>query len=301
LTQDNNISGSVTLNNPQIIRDFKFKNISAGAGTIDGLTAATNLRDLTILYPNATGGYDIPSLRMASLQNLSITTGAGPITQATGGIVQSGATASFSAGAYAITLNDPNNEFRGVVDLSNSGVSGVDISIRDSSALRLGTSSVGQGKLTVRAVGITQDAGTSITQASGADEATFDGGAGEITLNGSDNDFTGPVRLNNTGANHVAVNDKNGIQLGASSVGSGTLKVTATGANPITQTGAITQQAKAGAATFTTGAGAITLNDPDNDFTGVLGLNNSGSRRRSGFGKCHRGGGPDHRGWDFHR
>ena len=53
-------------------------------------------------------------------------------------------------------------------------------------------------------------------------------------------------------------NRENAIVLGASSVGKGTLSVIATGANSITQTGAITQAAAAGTATFTTGAGAIT-------------------------------------------
>jgi len=61
------------------------------------------------------------------------------------------------------------------------------------------------------------------------------------------------------GANNVSVTDANAIVLGTSSVGTGTLTVTATGANTITQTGAITQVAAAGAASFTTGAGPITL------------------------------------------
>ena len=84
------------------------------------------------------------------------------------------------------------------------------------------------------------------------------------------------MSLANTGANNVAVTDANAIILGTSSVGSGTLAVTASGANAITQTGPIVQAAGAGAASFTTGAGAITLNTATNNFTGPVSLTNTG-------------------------
>src|SRR5262249_57781831 len=88
-------------------------------------------------------------------------------------------------------------------------------------------------------------------------EVSFTTGAGAITLTNAANDFTGAVSLNNSGANNVAVTDANAIVLGASTVGSGTLTVTATGANSITQTGAIVQAAAAGAAGHTTRARGI--------------------------------------------
>ena len=75
--------------------------------------------------------------------------------------------------------------------------------------------------------------------------------------------------------------DANAIILGASSVGSGTLTVTATGANAITQTGAIVQAAGAGGASFTTGGAAITLANAGNDFTGSVSLTNTGANNVS--------------------
>jgi len=97
-----------------------------------------------------------------------------------------------------------------------------------------------------------------------------------ITLTTATNDFTGAVSLNNSGRTTSRVTDANAIVLGTSSVGTGTLTVTATGANTITQTGAITQVAAAGAASFTTGAGPITLTNAANNFTGAVSLTTPG-------------------------
>src|SRR5690606_15864949 len=120
-----------------------------------------------------------------------------------------------------------------------------------------------------------------IVQGTSAGTATFTTGSGAITLTNINNNFTGAVSLNNSGANDVAVTDVNAIILGASNVGSGTFAVNATGANTITQTGAIVQAAAAGTATFTTGAAAITLTNAGNDFTGNVVLVNSGANALS--------------------
>ena len=82
------------------------------------------------------------------------------------------------------------------------------------------------------------------------------------------------MSLNNSGANNVAVTDANALQLATSSVGSGTLTVTAVG---ITQSGAITQAASAGAATFNGGAGPITLTQAGNNFTGTVNATTTGA------------------------
>ena len=138
--------------------------------------------------------------------------------------------------------------------------------------LRFGASTVA-GNLSAASAGAITQAGTiAVTGTSG-----FNAGANAITLTTATNNFTGAVSLNNSGANNVAVRDANAIVLGASSVGSGTLGVTAVG---ITQTGAITQAAAAGAATFTGGAGMITLTQA-NDFTGAVSLSNSGANNVS--------------------
>ena len=132
----------------------------------------------------------------------------------------------------------------------------------------LGSVTTGAGALSVTGVGaVTQNAGTSLAIGG---TSSFNAGAGSITLTNAANNFVGAVSLANSGANNVAVTDANAIVLGASTVGTGTLTVNATGANTITQTGAIVQAAGAGAASFTTGAGAITLNTATNDFTGPV-------------------------------
>jgi len=203
-----------------------------------------------------------------------IATGANNITQ-TGAITQAagaGAT-SFTTGAGLITLTQA-NDFTGAVSLTNTGA--FNVAITDTNTLLLGTVSMAAasaGALTITAVGLTQSGATIITSGTGA--VTINGGAGVITLTNL-NEFNGAVSLNNSGASAVAITDANALVLGTSSVGSGTLTVIATGASNITQTGAITQAAGAGATSFTTGAGLITLTQA-NDFTGVVTLNNSGA------------------------
>ena len=190
----------------------------------------------------------------------------GNITQSPAGITTGGAVV-LSAGTGAITLTTSTNDFGGAVSATNTG--GAAIALRDANAIQLGAVSA-SGTLTVTAVGITQT-GDGVTAAS---TASFTAGAGVITLTDSDNDFQGTVALSNSGANNVAITDTNAIKLAASSVGSGTLTVTAVG---ITQSGAITQAASAGTATFNGGAAAITLTNAGNDFTGAVAANNSGT------------------------
>ena len=88
-------------------------------------------------------------------------------------------------------------------------------------------------------------------QAAGAGAATFNGGAGGISLT-EDNDFTGPVTLNNSGANNAAIADANDLVLTAQSIAQ-LLDITAAGS--VTQSGAFTG---AGGVTFH-GTGTLTL------------------------------------------
>jgi len=210
----------------------------------------------------------VPALSLTG--NLNVT--AAGITQS--GPVAIAGTTSVNAGVNAITLTNGGNDFAGTVFLNNSGANNV--AVADASSIQLGTSAVGSGTLTVNAVGITQSG--PLTQAAGASTARFNAGAGAIGLTDASNDFTGAVVLNNSGVNNVAVTNTNAIQLGTSSVGSGTLTVSATG---ITQSGTLTQAAGAGTATFNAGAGAITLTNAGNDLTGAVCLNNSGANNVS--------------------
>ncbi|MEI6638005.1 MAG: hypothetical protein WCO99_15680, partial [Planctomycetota bacterium] len=193
-------------------------------------------------------------------------TASGAITQTAAGITTGGAVV-LDSGSGAITLTTSTNDFGGAVSATNTG--GAAIALRDANALELGAISA-SGNLTITAVGITQN-GSGVTVVG---NTTLTAGAGVITLTDADNDFQGTVTLSNSGANSVAITDKNAIQLATSSLGSGTLTVTAVG---ITQTGAITQAASAGTATFNGGAGVITLTQAGNDFTGAVTANNSGA------------------------
>ncbi len=87
---------------------------------------------------------------------------------------------------------------------------------------------------------------------------------GVISLNQPGNDFQGAVNLQNSGANNVTISDKDGLDFGASTLGSGTFTVNAVG---ITQSGAIAQTAGAGLVTLTSNAGAVIL-AMANDFIG---------------------------------
>ncbi|NBY00561.1 MAG: hypothetical protein EBQ87_01045, partial [Planctomycetes bacterium] len=160
--------------------------------------------------------------------------------------------------------------FSGAVSLTNTGT--YNVAITDTNVIDFGASALGRGTFTVNAVGITQTG--AITQSNGAGAATFNAGNGVITLTNPINNFTGPVKLNSTGAT-VAISDTDAIDFGSSVLGTGSLTVNAVG---ITQTGgAITQASLAGAATFNAGAGVITLTNSSNNFTGPVSLTNSGA------------------------
>lgn len=191
----------------------------------------------------------------------------GNITQKTGTGITTGGATVLNPGTGSISLNQSGNDFGGAVSATTTAPAF--IVLRDTNSIQLGAISAG-GHLTVTSVGVSQDA-SGITVAA---NATFNAGAGAVTLTDADNDFQGLVSVNNSGANDVAITDKDAIQLGTLALGSGTLTVNAVG---ITQGGPITQASGAGAATFNGGAGVITLTDAGNDFTGAVAASNSGT------------------------
>ena len=91
-----------------------------------------------------------------------------------------------------------------------------------------------------------------------------------ITLNNTSNAFTGAVSINNTGGNNVVLTNNRALILGASSIGSGTLGLTASGS--ISQTGPLTQALAAGVITITenTAASDVLLNTQSNFLTGNI-------------------------------
>ena len=115
----------------------------------------------------------------------------------------------------------------------------------------------------------------SIIQTAGAPIANSDltiNAAKAITLTDTNNNLKGEVKITNTGANIVAITNSGGLSLGTSSVGTGTLTLTALG-GAITQSSSsasFKQTTGASAATFNAGANPITLTNAANDFTSTV-------------------------------
>jgi len=152
--------------------------------------------------------------------SLSLTAPTGAILQTAGALSVTGA-ANFNAGAGAITLTSAGNDFAGAVTLGNSGANPVQIT--DANAIVLAASTVGQN-LTVNSVGVTQTGALTVPGT-----ATFNAGAGAITLTQPNNDFQGLVTLSNSGAgNAVAITDVNNISFTSMTLG-GNFTVTAGG------------------------------------------------------------------------
>jgi hypothetical protein len=188
-------------------------NVSASALAFANISTTSGNIDIT-----NTTGINLPAI--AAPANLSINAG-GTISQ--NGLITVVGLATFNAGANPITLTNPSNNFTGAVSLTNTGANNV--SIRDVNTINFAASSLGNGTLSVNAVGITQTG--AITQAANAGAATFNAGAGVITLANVGNDFTGLVSVNNSGNNNVSVQDSTDLPIGLSNLGSGTLNLDA--------------------------------------------------------------------------
>ncbi|RDH83866.1 MAG: hypothetical protein DIZ80_06950 [endosymbiont of Galathealinum brachiosum] len=217
--------------------------LDSGAASITLDTAANDFNQLSVLNANSISIVDVNDIQLADismgvgifeLTSVGVTqlggssfTQAQPVTGLAGSV-------AFNAGVGVIALAE-NNQFAGPVSLNNSGNNNV--SITDVDNIVFGNTSVGEGSLTVNAVGISQVSGTSLTQDSDtgladgtAGDVTLNAGAGSIDLSEAANDFSGFVLINNTGLNNVTITDENKITLGSSTVG-GDLRVTAIGDN----------------------------------------------------------------------
>jgi len=191
------------------------------------------------------------------------------ISNAAGSINTSNGSTTFNS-TGAITLGGQVNAGNGTVSFINN-VLGSTANVNITNSVRTsGTMDVNTNGAIIATIG----------QLLVGSTATFNSmGAGAITLNNVANDFNGSVVINNTAGN-VVVNDIDNIQFGASSIGTGSLTVSAGlggGAGGITQTGNITQTAGVGSVIFDAGDGTISLNQSGNDFIGTVSLNNSGN------------------------
>ena len=209
--------------------------------------------------------------------NDAVNYGAGTVLTATAGTVVSGGVfrAIAPAGSLTFTVDatkdislvNPANDFATVTVTSARNVT-----LRDTNAIALGTSTI-SGTLDVTAGGtITQ---TGALAVSGA--ASFSTGAAAITLNNAGNDFMSTVSAINTGGN-VAITDVNDLQLGTIGMASAVNTLTVVSSGAITQAGASTVTTGTGAVSFNSGAGGspITLTN-DNDFRGAVSLTNAGA------------------------
>ncbi len=219
---------SITVTAGDFTQDGEFT--VAGASKFDAGEHDINLNDSNNDFQGSVSliGNNITLVNDGALKLGASTIGGTFDVTAVGDITQNGAltvtgASDIDAGNGAITLTDGGNDFTGAVSLSNSGNHDVALS-NGNNALILGDVHVGEGTLEASGAGITQTAGTSITQTAGAGPATFKAGAGVLALGNNGNDFTGTVKLSNSGDHHVTLdNGGNPLTLGVVNTGSGTL------------------------------------------------------------------------------
>lgn len=289
LGQDNDLA-AITLveSGAGTFRDVVLRNLAATAAV--PVLPAASLRDLTLQFPNA--ALEVPAITLNAGGSLSVTAG-GAITQAAGGVTIPGS-ASFTTGAFAITLDDADNSFGGSVALTNAGANTVEV-VQDG-ALDLAASSVG-GDLDLTAELLTQSGvltvgGDLLFTPSAADADLLLGGfanaiAGAVTIQGTLANLR-DLSLRNTGGaavpglagltslRNLSLEFPNtGITLPAVTLAAGgNLTLAAGGA--ITGAGATVVP---GATSLTTGATnfPISFTDPGNAFSGAVSLGTQGS------------------------
>ena len=243
-----NTSGAITQSGPITAGAESF---SAGANPITLTNAGNDFTGAVSLTGGAVSLTDANALDLGSVNvsSLNVVSG-GAITQSAPLSVSG--TATFAAGANAITLANVTNDFGGPVSLGGGAVA-----LTDANALTLGL--VNASSLTVNATSITQDAsGLSVS-------GTTTLNAGSIALTTATNVFG---TLVTTSGGSVSVTDANAVSLGA--INAASLNVTAGGA--ITQSAPVTVS---GASAFAAGANPITLTNASNDFTGAVNLTGS--------------------------
>ncbi|MDT8383231.1 MAG: filamentous hemagglutinin N-terminal domain-containing protein [Gammaproteobacteria bacterium] len=197
---------------------------------------------------------------------LSITTNAGNITSS-GRFNVTGTSAFAVADGGSIILDDAANLFSGTPGFSSSGTIH-HLLLTDNSAVDIPSLTL-TGDLEILATGMVTQAGALNIQGN----TIIDANTSTITLTDAGNDFAGSVSLRNSGQANTAITDANSLQLAASSVGSGTLNISA---GAISQSGSLVQAAGAGTATFTADSGDIALTNGGNEFTGAVVINNTG-------------------------
>jgi CHAT domain-containing protein len=225
-------SGAVTVTGNTTLNATNNGNITLNAANNFNRLAVTNGNNVTL---NDTNGINLGSSTISGSLNLTTN---GDITQS-GNLRITGSTILDAGAANDITLDRANNFSHVAVTNGNN------VTLNDTNALNLGTSTI-SGNLDVTAKGsITQSGNLSV-----AGSTTLDAGAtNNITLNNNNNNFN---TVSVTNGNNVTLNDTNAIELGTFTV-SGNLDVTANGS--LSTSGEI----NAGSVALI-GSGGITLN-----------------------------------------
>lgn len=239
-----NSVGGMTLNNANLISNFNGMNSTSGSMSLVNDTA------LTVTGLNETG-----DLHINNVGNIGQT-----------GVISVSGTSILNANGNSIDLT-LNNDFTGALTLNNTGGAG-NVAISNTGALELAASNLGTGSLSLTGLGVSQTG--AITQEANANSVTINAEAGTINLTNIENNFTGPISLNNSGANNVTLVNSSALLLGASNLGTGAVSLTAGGG--ISETGAIVQSAGAHAFTLATtvSTSAINLSTAANNFTGAI-------------------------------
>jgi len=168
--------------------------------------------------------------------------------------------------------------------ISASGTGGLSLAagtLAIANNLTLGSFSQSGGALTVGGNASIGHSSAALAQSGGTLAVTgatdLTAGANNISLTSAGNNFTGGVRV--VSGNNLSITDTNALVLG-NAAGMSTISgnLVAVAAGNIIQSGALTVN---GTSSFTVGANAITLDNSSNNFTGAVGLSNSGSNNVS--------------------
>jgi filamentous hemagglutinin family protein len=302
-THANNFAGTFRLLTAENIRDFSLRNINPSARAITNLSDAAFLRNLYIKFDFA--AYVVPLLEMELLNNITVIAG-GEITQSS--LIFSNGDASFTTGAFPITLNG-NNFFGGSVSFANTGTN--DVSITAGFDLGLGTSNIGRDLIVVTGASgsgipanlhqhgvLTVGRNTTVTSVAPDTDIDFSTEA---------NDFAGtftlltPANVHDFALRNIhitagAIVNLDNSPTGTTGLGDLTIiydfaayvvptltmstlrNVAITAGGAITQdVGGIDNSVTGGTASFTTGTFAITLTDANNNFGGAVSFANTGA------------------------
>jgi hypothetical protein len=188
------------------------------------------------------------------------------ITQDPNSVLNLGGTSSFTAAGGPISLLNRTNTFTGAVGLSGSASS-----LRATGAVVLSAST--PGPLNVKTGGAAAHSITQTGAITGNSAATFDAGAGDVTLTTGANNFNS-VSVFSTG--NVSITDTNALNVGTIRVGGGTLALTANSLGTAAG-GSIVQTTGTGAITLDTAGGSVVLDSTLNVLRGPVNIVNVGN------------------------